>query len=269
MTTDPGHPTDAGRGELRIFDAHLHIIDPRFPLVANQGYVPEPFTVDDYRRATAGLGIAGGAVVSGSFQAFDQSYLVAALDELGDDFVGVTQLSAATPADRILELDRAGVRAVRFNLRRGGSASLDELESLAHRVHDLAGWHAELYVDPADLGELVPRIKRLPRASIDHLGLSREALPHLLELVEAGVHVKASGFGRTDLDVPQALRAIVQRNPDALVFGTDLPSTRAPRPFHPEDITAVRDALGDELARGVFWDNACALYRVPVARTAG
>lgn len=252
----------------KLFDAHLHIIDPRFPLVANQGYVPEPFTVDDYRRASEGLGIAGGAVVSGSFQAFDQGYLLAALEELGDGFVGVTQLPAATPADRIVELDRAGVRAVRFNLRRGGSASLDELESLANRVHDLVGWHAELYVDAADLGEIAPRISRLPQASIDHLGLAREALPHLLELVDAGVHVKATGFGRTDLDVPEALRAIADRNPGALVFGTDLPSTRAPRPFHRDDIIVVRDALGDELARQVFWDNACALYRLPVARTA-
>ena len=59
---------------LAVFDAHLHIIDPRFPLVASQGYVPEPFTVEDYRTRTAGLGITGGAVVSGSFQGFDQSY---------------------------------------------------------------------------------------------------------------------------------------------------------------------------------------------------
>ena len=33
----------------RIFDTHLHIVDPRFPLVPNQGYLPPPFTVDDYR----------------------------------------------------------------------------------------------------------------------------------------------------------------------------------------------------------------------------
>ena len=29
---------------MAIFDAHLHIIDPRFPLVANQGYLPAPFS---------------------------------------------------------------------------------------------------------------------------------------------------------------------------------------------------------------------------------
>ena len=74
--------------EQRIFDAHLHIIDPRFPLVPNKDYLPDPFTVEDYLRRTEALNVAGGAVVSGSFQAFDQSYLLDALDRLGPSFVG-------------------------------------------------------------------------------------------------------------------------------------------------------------------------------------
>ena len=74
---------------MRVFDTHLHIVDPRFPLVPNQGYLPDPFTVDDYRaRFTA----AGGAVVSGSFQAYDQTYLIDALQRLGPTFVGVAQV---------------------------------------------------------------------------------------------------------------------------------------------------------------------------------
>ena len=53
---------------VAVFDAHLHVIDPRFPLTPNQGYVPEPFTVDDYRARTAAMNVIGGAVVAGSFQ---------------------------------------------------------------------------------------------------------------------------------------------------------------------------------------------------------
>ncbi|GJN95251.1 hypothetical protein NJB1907f44_31280 [Mycobacterium marinum] len=59
----------------RLFDAHFHIIDPSFPLIGNEGYFPPAFTIGDYRARTAGLGIRGGAVVSGSFQGFDQGYL--------------------------------------------------------------------------------------------------------------------------------------------------------------------------------------------------
>ena len=69
--------------ERRAFDGHLHIIDPRFPLIQSQGYLPEPFTVRDYVERTSALDLVGGAVVSGSFQGFDQGYLLDALERLG------------------------------------------------------------------------------------------------------------------------------------------------------------------------------------------
>jgi predicted TIM-barrel fold metal-dependent hydrolase len=245
-----------------LFDAHLHIIDPRFPLVANQGYLPAPFTVADYRARTAGYNLVGGAIVSGSFQAFDQSYLRAALAELGPGFVGVTQLPATVSDAEILDLHRSGVRAVRFNLKRGGSAEISDLEAMALRVHALAGWHVELYADARDLGELVPLLTRLPAVSVDHLGLSREGLPTLMKLVGAGVRVKATGFGRVDFDVAAALQLLCALNPDAVLFGTDLPSTRAARPYADADFLLVNDALGEELARKVFCTNALNFYRI-------
>lgn len=124
---------------FKLFDSHFHIIDPRFPLAPNQGYLPEPFAVADYLERTKAYDLAGGAVVSGSFQAFDQNYLLAALEALGPGFVGV--------------------------------------------------------------------------------------------------------------------------NPDALFFGTDLPSTRAPRPYADTDLLLVVEALGESLARKVFYENAVDFYR--------
>ena len=64
---------------MKIFDSHFHIIDNHFPLIENQGYKPSSFTSDDYLHAVKKLNIVGGAIVSGSFQGFDQSYLVHAL----------------------------------------------------------------------------------------------------------------------------------------------------------------------------------------------
>ncbi|SEC04482.1 Predicted metal-dependent hydrolase, TIM-barrel fold [Paramicrobacterium humi] len=244
----------------RAFDAHLHIIDPAFPLVENDGFLPAPFTVDDYRERISGLNIRGGAVVSGSFQAFDQGCLIAALRALGPRYVGVTQIPAETSDERVLELDAAGVRAVRFNVARGGSASLADLETLARRVYDLAGWHAELYIDARSLPELHDLICTLPAVSIDHLGLHEDGLPHLLRLVERGVKVKATGFGRIALDAGAAIRAIVEVDPGALMIGTDLPSTRARRPFADDDWCLVRESLTDEQISAVFWDNAVAFY---------
>ncbi|WP_040162017.1 amidohydrolase family protein [Nigerium massiliense] len=244
-----------------IFDAHLHIIDPAYPLVENDGYLPDPFTVDDYRARTAALPIAGGAVVSGSFQAFDQGYLVGALRALGPSFVGVTQIPADTPDHEIVRLHEAGVRAVRFNVRRGGSASLDDLEGLARRVFDLAGWHCELYIDARALPGLFRRIAALPAVSIDHLGLHADGLPTLLRLVERGVKVKATGFGRVELDPATTVRAIMDADPTALMLGTDLPSTRARRPFEDADLEIVRGVLEPDEIPAVFWGNAAAFYR--------
>ncbi len=244
-----------------LFDAHLHIVDPAYPLVENNGFLPDPFTVADYRERIAGLGVEGGAIVSGSFQAFDQGYLIAALRALGPAYVGVTQIPADTTDERILALHDAGVRAVRFNAARGGSASLDDLDRLARRVHDLAGWHTELYIDARDLADgLGDRIAALPAVSIDHLGMHEDGLANLLRLVERGVKVKATGFGRIEADPAAAIRAIMAVDPTALMIGTDLPSTRARRPFHDEDLELVERALDAAYVADVFWNNAASFY---------
>lgn len=254
-------PHESVLKRFRVFDCHFHVIDRRFPLVPNDGYLPPDFSCADYRARTSGLTLVGGAVVSGSFQALDQTYLEDALHCLGPAFVGVTQLPAQVSDAEVLRLDRLGVRAVRFNIRRGGSESVAHLESFARRVHELAGWHVELYVDARELPALRETLLGLPAVSIDHLGLSREGFPDLLKLVERGVRVKATGFGRVDFDVAAALRDICSANPDALMFGTDLPSTRAPRPYSDDDLLLVIETLGETLAAKVLCDNAVAFYR--------
>ena len=248
-------------GAIPVFDSHFHIIDRRFPLVPNNGYLPEDFTCDDYLRRTRDIPLAGGAIVSGSFQAMDQAYLVDALSTLGPRFVGVTQLPAQVSDDEVLRLNALGVRAVRFNIKRGGSEHVERLDEMARRVYELARWHVELYVDSGELPALKTTLAGLPAVSIDHLGLSKAGFGTLLALVERGVRVKATGFGRVDFDVRTALKEICKANPDALMFGTDLPSTRAPRPYADEDLLLVLDSLGEDLARKVLYQNALELYR--------
>ncbi|MBT0653587.1 amidohydrolase family protein [Geomobilimonas luticola] len=252
--------------EFKLFDTHLHIIDSRFPLVPNDGYLPAEFACVDYLERMKSYDLAGGAIVSGSFQAFDQTYLVDALKRLGPTFVGVTQLPATVSDWELVELDEAGVRAVRFNLKRGGSADVRYLDSMARRVHELVGWHVELYVDSRELAGLYDTLAALPAVSIDHLGLAREGFGTLLKLAGHGVRVKATGFGRVDFDVRTALQELYAANPEALMFGTDLPSTRAPRPYEDKDFDLVVEALGDEGARKVFHDNAAVFFAPPSPR---
>jgi len=248
--------------EYPLFDAHFHIIDPRFPLVANQGYLPDRYTINDYRERLKDYDLRGGALASGSFQVFDQDYLVDALSRLGPGYVGVTQLPVTVSDEELLELDNAGVRAVRFNLKRGGSESVKHLDSMARRIHEQVGWHVELYADAKDLHDLLSTLIALPAVCIDHLGLSTAGLPTLLALAENGVRVKASGFGRVDFDVPTALKNLYAANPSSLMFGTDLPSTRAARPYTDRDFQLLIDTLGEEAAERVFYTNAINFYRI-------
>lgn len=251
--------SQAGR---RIFDSHCHIIDHRFPIIANQGYVPPDFPLDAYLAQARPLGVMAGAVVSGSFQATDQSYLVDVLPRLGAGWVGVTQVPIDYPDAEIAKLGALGVRAVRFNLFRGRIDSVDDIVAMANRVHSVAGWHAEMYVDAAALRPHLDKLSKLPQLCIDHLGMTQAGVPVLLDLVAAGCKVKATGFGRVKLDVPATLEAVAKVDPSALVFGTDIPSTRAERPFQPSDIDLVEHVLGPELAGKAFWDNPLALYQV-------
>ncbi|MBF6211123.1 amidohydrolase family protein [Nocardia puris] len=244
-----------------MFDAHVHIIDPRFPLIENEGYLPDPYTIADYRKRMSRFDIGGGAVVSGSFQGTDQTYLKAALAELGEGWVGVTNLHLDATDDEIADLDRAGVRAMRFNLKRAAT-DITQMTVLALRAHELVGWHVELYIDGQMLASLQPVITKLPALSIDHLGMSADGLPYLLDLVDRGARVKATGFGRVEMQVADTLRRIHAVNPQALMFGTDLPGTRAGRPFEDTDVDLICDVVGVDMY-AVLEDNARAFYRLP------
>lgn len=258
-STNPGTNLSA-KHSTRIFDSHLHIIPAGYPLYENNGFLPDYFSVADYHTAMEAYDVQGGVVVSGSFQKQDQSYLLDSLRKLGEGFFGVTQLRFSVSDEDIIALNRARVRGVRFNVMRGGSETVDNLASFAARIYELANWHVELYIDAREIEPLYGTLVALPSVSIDHLGLSKAGLPWVIKLAERGVKVKATGFGRVDFEPGQALSAIYDANPASLMFGSDLPGTRAPRPFCANDIAMIQETLGDVAANRVLFDNAVAFY---------
>ena len=56
------------------------------------------------------------------------------------------------------------------------------------------------------------------------------------------------------------MRAILDVDPTALMVGTDLPSTRARRPFQDEDFDLIKQTLNPDEVFAVFWDNAAKFY---------
>ena len=128
---------------------------------------------------------------------------------------------------------------VRFNLKRGSKQQLEYMVPLARRLHDQYDWHTELYVASEHLPTLKPYLEQLPAFSIGHLGLTQKGLEHLYYWVERGARVKATGFSRVDFEPGPVLQQIHRINPEALMFGTDLPGTRAPEPFSKADMTLL------------------------------
>ncbi|RZI01036.1 2-pyrone-4,6-dicarboxylate hydrolase, partial [Staphylococcus condimenti] len=145
-------------------------------IIENEGYLPPNYSFQDYKKDTKNLNLAGGTVVSGSFQGFDQQYLIHALSKLGKNFYGVTQLPIDVSNQEILSLKQKRVTAVRFNIQRGGIESLKNLRYFSERIYELAGWHTEIYLNAKTLTQIKDTLKSLPRVSIDHLGLSKEGL---------------------------------------------------------------------------------------------
>ncbi|MXP62022.1 amidohydrolase [Roseomonas sp. M0104] len=241
-----------------IFDAHFHIFDARFPAPGHDGFAPPAFTVAQYRAAVAVLGVTGGVLVAASTHGLDPEPLLAALKELGPGFVAVAAADPAMTDTRLRELAARGVRGLRFNLYRNMvDGSPESALDLADRAHAAAGLHAQFYADAALLRPLLPRLRGMAgRLVIDHLGMTEAGLPVVLELAAAGAKVKATGFGRVELDVAPALERIAAAAPSALIFGTDLPSTRARRPFEPADMALLRRIAG----AAPFRENAAAFY---------
>ena len=62
--------------KAKYFDCHFHIIDKNFPVVANQGFMPDAFTSEDYLARLKEVDLCGGAVGSDEclkFRKFEES----------------------------------------------------------------------------------------------------------------------------------------------------------------------------------------------------
>ncbi|WP_034042956.1 amidohydrolase family protein [Wocania ichthyoenteri] len=245
---------------MKIFDSHFHIINPKFPLVKNHGYLPPDFTSENYKEQVMGFGIVGGAIVSGSFQKFNQEYLLDSLNTLGKNYFGVANIPIDISINELERLHKSNICAVRFNLKRGGSERLENMVELSNKLFDYYGWHTELYVDSKDLKGLKTILKKIPKFSIDHLGLSKAGLTELYYWAEKGVKIKATGFGRVDFNPISIMKKIYSINPNSLMFGTDLPSTRAKIPFSIKDLKLIKDNFSDNEQKKIFYKNAIEWY---------
>src|SRR5437016_10314115 len=80
-------------------DCHVHIIGPqaKYPMVPNRPYTPPEATVAQLKAWHARLGITRSVLVQPSFYGTDNSCMLDALAQLGNDARGIAVIALNTP----------------------------------------------------------------------------------------------------------------------------------------------------------------------------
>jgi predicted TIM-barrel fold metal-dependent hydrolase len=263
------------------WDCHAHLFGPyeRFPLAADRSYTPPEATEAQYVALLQRLGMAHGVLVHPSAYGDDFSLLFHAL-ERQPAWRGVVVLRADTPL-HLASLRARGVRGVRFSHRSGagtnfaGSASLDDLIALAPRLAD-AGLHAELWTDCQALPGIEATLRGLPvDVVLDHMGgfdatagIDEPGFRSLLGLLEAGrTWVKLCAYRNLlrlpSLDAGEPFhRAMLQAQPERLVWGSDWPHLRVEPSPDTAGLLATLERWTPEsaLRQRILVDNPAARY---------
>ncbi len=260
-------------------DCHAHVIEPSDvqPFVENRDYTPPPASLADYEKLHKTLGIERAVIIQPSFYGTDNTVTLQAIQDYSGECRGVAVVDDDIEDSALKEMDRAGVRGIRFNLAFAGGVGLESLERMARRIAPL-GWHVQLLVRPETIVENEDRLKALPvPVVIDHFGLvdasagiDQPAVDAMLRLLATDrVWIKLSGCYRVSVDRPlfknvvPIAKALIAQAPHRMVWGTDWPHP-AMFEYMPDDghlMNALFDyADGEDQVRQILVDNPAALY---------
>ncbi|HEV2546346.1 MAG TPA: amidohydrolase family protein [Stellaceae bacterium] len=261
-------------------DCHMHIYDSRFPVAPTATLRPPDAHVDDYRLLQQRIGTERNVIVTPSTYGTDNRCTLDAMRSIGSSARGVAVVDTSVTDAALKEMAAAGVRGIRFNLVQAGATTVEMLEPLSKRVHEL-GWHIQIHMLGDKIVEIADVLQRLPSPIVfDHLGripqpqgVDHPAFRVVADLVDKGrAWVKLSGAYIDSKSGPPAYsdttkvaQAYVKRAPERLVWGSDWP--------HPTEKTKPDDAvLFDLLAEWVpseaarqriLRDNPAQLYDFP------
>ncbi|MBW4982463.1 amidohydrolase family protein [Mameliella sp. CS4] len=263
-------------------DAHCHVFGPgaEFPYAPERKYTPCDAPKEKLFELRDDLGFARNVIVQASCHGKDNAALVDALEASGGLARGVAIVGADVQDAELQALHAAGVRGVRFNfVKRLVDATPHEVfERIAAKVARL-GWHIVVYFEGPDLEEVAPLVRRLPGiVVVDHMGRPdvaegiegagfRAFMEFLAEDTRYWVKVscpeRLTVAGPPYDDVVPFARALVERFPDRVLWGTDWPHPNM-KSHVPDDGALVdvipRIAVTEGLRQRLLVDNPMRLY---------
>ncbi len=263
-------------------DAHCHVFGPadKFPYATERKYTPCDAPKEKLFELRDFLGFERNVIVQASCHGRNNDALIDALRYSEGLARGVAIISPDISDQELDELDKAGVRAVRFNfVKRLVDATPKEVFlRVAERIAKL-GWHIVVYFEAQDLEELVPFLKQLPTIIVvDHMGrpdiskaVNDEGFKRFTEFLSANENVwtKVSCPERLTIegpnydDVVPFAKTLVEQFPDRVLWGTDWPHPNMKSHVPDEGVLVdviPRIAITEELQLKLLVTNPTNLY---------
>ncbi|MCE8023217.1 amidohydrolase family protein [Billgrantia aerodenitrificans] len=263
-------------------DAHCHVFGPgeEFPYSPQRKYTPCDAGKKTLFALRDHLGFSRNVIVQASCHGSDNRALLDALKHAGDRARGVAVVDGDVDASALHEMHAAGVRAVRLNFvkRLVDSLSWDDCLAIVDKIKPL-GWHVVIYFEASDLDELRPLLARIDTTIvIDHMGrpdvakgVEHTDFLNFINLLEENENIwtKVSCPERLTLkgpayeDVVPFARALVERFPERVLWGTDWPhpNMKSHMPDDGELVDVIPHiAVTETLQRKLLVDNPTRLY---------
>ncbi len=273
-------------------DCHVHIIGPqsKYPMAPKRPYTPPEATVAQLKAMHARIGITRTVLVQPSFYGTDNSCMLDALMQLGNNARGVAVIDANTPEQTLRAMDAKGVRGIRINLESAGNrdpkAAAAMITTFAKKIAPL-NWHVQIFTVAAVIDKVINAIINSPvPVVIDHFGMpggedsNFKGAQAVVDLAHARkAYVKLSGeyrFAKMPLgdDVKRLAQTLIYAARDRMLWGSDWPHTQTipghsaneVTPFNKIDDTAYMRFFNswypDETTRKmILVDNPAKLYR--------
>jgi len=263
-------------------DAHCHVFGPaaEFPFAPERKYTPCDAGKDQLFALRDHLGFSRNVIVQATCHGKDNRAMVDACRNSDGMARGIATVGADITEAELADMHDAGVRGVRFNfVKRLVDATPPEVFlGIAEKIKHF-GWHIVVYFEAADLEELEPFLAQLPTTIVvDHMGrpdvtqgVDHPDFQRFINLLERDESIwskvtcpeRLTSVGPPYDDVVAYYRAIVERFPDRVIWGTDWPHPNM-KSHMPDDGALVdyipRIAVTAEQQQKLLIDNPMRLY---------
>jgi predicted TIM-barrel fold metal-dependent hydrolase len=242
----------------------MHVFGPpeHYKGSSDRMYTPVDMPMSAYDREVGSLGFDRLVFVQPSAYGTDNSCLFDAMKQRPDTTRAIVVIDPATGEDELREMDKAGARGIRLNLKTprhpDTKAHQGALEHAAAQIGKF-GWHIQVYADTGMISALAPAIRKLRVPLVlDHMsgvkskdGPKQPDFDIILDLISSGACWAkvsgadiVSGLTGNDVDLWDAApfaQALIAANANQVVWGTDWP-----HPAH------MHGTIGEAAAQIVF-----------------